>query len=50
MRAAASVFVVAMVAATIVAGLVLAALHIVADRDLDEPYDFADWPYGDDDL
>lgn len=48
MRAAATVFVVAMVAVTVVAGLVLAALHIVADRDLDEPCDPGDWPYGDD--
>lgn len=50
MRAAATVLVVAMTAATIVAGLILAACYVLADNDLDEPYDFGDWPYGDDDL
>ncbi len=48
MRAAASVLVSAAVAFTIVAGLILAALHVLADNDLDAPCDPADWPYGDD--
>ena len=48
MRAAATVLVVAMTAATIVAGLILAACYVLADNDLDAPCDPADWPYGDD--